>query len=189
MVAPTRARVIPVSPQSECLRLSIASALCTVTTGYRMRCCRWSCAMAIPQMFSVWLMVAGATPRCLAAHEYHFCGMTNAAGVAQGASHGRTRQIPPATQPHRSDFHRLGLDLRLGLVYCELGAALPRAGGVVRYPMYSHGALLGYLMGLITLIAFSSLIAIETVACRQYASAWFPGLTQAHSDNPTLLGW
>ena len=77
----------------------------------------------------------------------------------------------------------------LGLVYCELGAALPRAGGVVRYPMYSHGALLGYLMGLITLIAFSSLIAIETVACRQYASAWFPGLTQAHSDNPTLLGW
>ena len=77
----------------------------------------------------------------------------------------------------------------LGLVYCELGAALPRAGGVVRYPMYSHGALLGYLMGLITLIAFSSLIAIETVACRQYASAWFPQLTQAHSDSPTLLGW
>ncbi|HWU75088.1 MAG TPA: APC family permease [Rhodanobacter sp.] len=77
----------------------------------------------------------------------------------------------------------------LGLVYCELGAALPRAGGVVRYPMYSHGALLGYLMGLITLIAFSSLIAIETVACRQYASAWFPQLTQPHSDSPTLLGW
>ena len=77
----------------------------------------------------------------------------------------------------------------LGLVYCELGAALPRAGGVVRYPMYSHGALLGYLMGLITLIAFSSLIAIETVACRQYASAWFPQLTQIHSDNPTVLGW
>ena len=77
----------------------------------------------------------------------------------------------------------------LGLVYCELGAALPRAGGVVRYPMYSHGALLGYLMGLITLIAFSSLIAIETVACRQYASAWFPQLTQVNSDSPTLVGW
>src|SRR5690606_40666175 len=29
----------------------------------------------------------------------------------------------------------------LGLVYCELGAALPRAGGVVRYPEYSHGPL------------------------------------------------
>lgn len=79
--------------------------------------------------------------------------------------------------------------LLLGLVYCELGAALPRAGGVVRYPEYSHGPLLGYLMGLITLIAFSSLIAIEVTACRQYASAWFPGLTQAGSQSPTLLGW
>ncbi|MGH8126731.1 MAG: APC family permease, partial [Rhodanobacteraceae bacterium] len=79
--------------------------------------------------------------------------------------------------------------LLLGLVYCELGAALPRSGGVVRYPVYSHGALLGYLMGLITLIAFSSLIAIEVEACRQYASAWLPQLTQAGSQAPTALGW
>jgi len=77
----------------------------------------------------------------------------------------------------------------LGLVYCELGAALPRAGGVVRYPEYSHGPLLGSLMGFITLIAFSSLIAIEAVASRQYAAAWFPELTQAGGSSPTLLGW
>ncbi|MGN6789595.1 MAG: APC family permease [Rhodanobacteraceae bacterium] len=79
--------------------------------------------------------------------------------------------------------------LLLGLVYCELGAALPHSGGVVRYPVYSHGTLLGYLMGLITLIAFSSLVAIEVTACRQYASAWFPQLTQAGSQAPTLPGW
>ncbi|WP_350016035.1 APC family permease [Rhodanobacter sp. IGA1.0] len=79
--------------------------------------------------------------------------------------------------------------LLLGLVYCELGAALPRAGGVVRYPEYSHGLLLGSLMGFITLIAFSSLIAIETVACRQYAAAWFPALNRDASGAPTLLGW
>ncbi|PVZ12305.1 aspartate/glutamate:proton symporter, AGT family (TC 2.A.3.11.1) [Pseudomonas sp. URIL14HWK12:I9] len=79
--------------------------------------------------------------------------------------------------------------LLLGIVYCELGAALPRAGGVVRYPFYSHGPLLGYLMGLITLIAFSSLVAIEVVASRQYAAAWFPGLTKSGSSDPTLLGW
>ena len=42
------------------------------------------------------------------------------------------------------------------------------------YPVFSHGPLLGYLMGFITLIAFSSLIAIEVVAARQYAAAWFP---------------
>jgi amino acid transporter len=77
----------------------------------------------------------------------------------------------------------------LGLVYCELGAALPRAGGVVRYPEYSHGVLLGSLMGFITLIAFSSLIAIEVVACRQYASAWFPALSKAGSSAPSELGW
>ena len=68
-------------------------------------------------------------------------------------------------------------------------AALPRAGGVIRYPVYSHGPLLGYLMGFITLIAFSSLVAIEVVAARQYAAAWFPALTQAGSSNPTALGW
>lgn len=79
--------------------------------------------------------------------------------------------------------------LLLGIVYCELGAALPRAGGVVRYPVYSHGPLLGYMMGFITLIAFSSLVAIEVVAARQYAAAWFPGLTQAGSSNPTTAGW
>ncbi|OLS59721.1 APC family permease [Pseudomonas putida] len=79
--------------------------------------------------------------------------------------------------------------LLLGIVYCELGAALPRAGGVVRYPVYSHGPLLGYLMGFITLIAFSSLVAIEVVAARQYAAAWFPDLTKAGSSDPTLLGW
>ncbi|MEW9623962.1 APC family permease [Rhodanobacter geophilus] len=79
--------------------------------------------------------------------------------------------------------------LLLGIVYCELGAALPRAGGVVRYPEYSHGLLLGSLMGFITLIAFSSLIAIETVACRQYAAAWFPALSRDAAGDPTVPGW
>ena len=79
--------------------------------------------------------------------------------------------------------------LLLGIVYCELGAALPRAGGVIRYPVYSHGPLLGYLMGFITMIAFSSLVAIEVVAARQYAAAWFPELTKAGSSDPSILGW
>ena len=43
--------------------------------------------------------------------------------------------------------------LLLGIVYCELGAALPRAGGIIRYPVFSHGELMGYLLGFITLIA------------------------------------
>lgn len=79
--------------------------------------------------------------------------------------------------------------LLLGIVYCELGAALPKSGGIIRYPVFSHGELMGYLMGSITLIAFSSLIAIEVVAARQYAAAWFPFLSQPGSGDPTLAGW
>lgn len=79
--------------------------------------------------------------------------------------------------------------LLLGIVFCELGAAIPRAGGVISYPVYSHGPLLGYLMGSITVIAFTSLVAIEVVAARQYAGAWFPGLTISSSGAPTIAGW
>lgn len=79
--------------------------------------------------------------------------------------------------------------LLLGLVYAELGAALPQAGGLVRYPHYTHGPLVSYMVSFITVIAFSSLIAIEVLAMRQYASGWWPELTQAGSSAPTLLGW
>lgn len=79
--------------------------------------------------------------------------------------------------------------LLLGLVYAELGAAVPRAGGIIRYPLYSHGPLMGYLMGFITLVAFSSLIAIEVEAAREYAASWWPALSRANSTSPTILGW
>lgn len=78
----------------------------------------------------------------------------------------------------------------LGLVYCELGAAFPHAGGVVRYPEYSHGSVLASMVGLITLIAFSSLIALEVEASRQYAAAWFPAFNQpGGGSSPSLSGW
>lgn len=76
--------------------------------------------------------------------------------------------------------------LLLGLVYAELGAAMPEAGGLVRYPAYTHGPIVSYLVSFVTVIAFSSLIAIEVLAVRQYASGWWPALG---ADAPTLLGW
>lgn len=79
--------------------------------------------------------------------------------------------------------------LLLGLVYCELGAALPFAGSVVRYPEKAHGPAAAFLTGIITTIAFSSLIAIEIVAARQYADAWFGGLNRNTAGDPTLVGW
>lgn len=79
--------------------------------------------------------------------------------------------------------------LLLGLVFAELGAALPRTGGVIRYPVYTHGPLVAYLFSFITLVAYSTLIAIEVEAARQYAAAWWPALTQTGSTSPTVLGW
>ncbi|CAM3713366.1 APC family permease [Alicyclobacillus pomorum] len=78
----------------------------------------------------------------------------------------------------------------LGLVYAELGGSIPRAGGTVRYPVYSHGPLIGYLMGFASLIAFSSVAGIEVEAARQYLGGWVPGLTaDPTTGHPTVLGW
>ncbi|MCL6516282.1 APC family permease [Alicyclobacillus sp.] len=74
----------------------------------------------------------------------------------------------------------------LGLVYAELGGSLPRAGGTVRYPDYSHGPLVGYLAGFASIVAFASVAAIEAEAMRQYADTWWPALG---GDGPTMLGW
>lgn len=80
--------------------------------------------------------------------------------------------------------------LLLGLVYAELGGALPRAGGVIRYPGYTHGPLVGYLASFISLIAFTSVTAIEAEAVRQYATSWLPALSQPGStSSPSVLGW
>lgn len=76
----------------------------------------------------------------------------------------------------------------IGLVYAELGGALPRAGGIIRYPDYSHGPIVGYLMGFAALIAYSSVAGIEAEAMRGYAQTWWPGLGTA-SGNITVLGW
>lgn len=77
----------------------------------------------------------------------------------------------------------------LGLVYCELSAALPEAGGLIRYPALTHGPLLGALLGFITMLAYSSLAALEIIAARQYLGSWVPGLTRDAEGDPTLAGW
>ncbi len=78
--------------------------------------------------------------------------------------------------------------LLIGLVYAELGGAMPRAGGIIRYPDYSHGPIVGFMMGFAALIAYSSVAGIEVEAVRQYAQQWWPGLGTA-SGNVTVLGW
>ncbi len=78
--------------------------------------------------------------------------------------------------------------LLIGLVYAELGGAMPRAGGIIRYPDYSHGPIVGYMMGFAALVAYSSVAGIEVEAVRQYAQQWWPALGTA-SGNVSVLGW
>lgn len=78
--------------------------------------------------------------------------------------------------------------IAVGLVYAELTAALPRAGGFLRFPEYSHGSVVGFLMGFAALLGYTSVIAVEVVAVRQYATFYLPELTTA-SGGPTAIGF
>ncbi|OAT85425.1 APC family permease [Desulfotomaculum copahuensis] len=64
----------------------------------------------------------------------------------------------------------------IALVYAELGSMLPEAGGLVRYPQYSHGTFVGYIMGFACIIAYSTVISIEAEAVVQYMSSYIPVL-------------
>ncbi len=66
--------------------------------------------------------------------------------------------------------------LLVGLVYAELGGMLPEAGGIARYPHYSHGSLTSFIMGWGAWIAYASVPAIEAEAVVQYASHYIPSI-------------
>lgn len=78
--------------------------------------------------------------------------------------------------------------IAVGLVYAELTAAMPRAGGFLRFPEYSHGSVVGYLMGFAALLGYTSVIAVEVIAVRQYATFYLPWLTDP-GGGPTALGF
>jgi len=75
----------------------------------------------------------------------------------------------------------------IGLVYAELAAAMPRAGGFVRYPQYTHGSLVGWIVGFASMLAYSSVAGVETDAFRSYAAGWIPGI-ETKAGAVTFLG-
>jgi len=64
----------------------------------------------------------------------------------------------------------------IALVYSELGAMLPAAGGLARYPKYTHGTFLGFITSWILIIAGAAVSTIETEATVQYLSSYVSGL-------------
>lgn len=69
------------------------------------------------------------------------------------------------------------LVLFIGLAYAELSSAMPKTGGIVRYPHYSHGGFTGYLMTWAYFLSAASVPAIEAVAVVTYLAALVPSLT------------
>lgn len=78
--------------------------------------------------------------------------------------------------------------IMIGLVFAELAAAMPRAGGFVRFPGFSHGSVIGFMIGFISLLAYSSVIGTEVQAVRGYAQSFWPALG-TESGGPTALGF
>ncbi len=64
----------------------------------------------------------------------------------------------------------------IALVYSELGAMIPAAGGLARYPKYTHGAFLGFITSWILIIAGAAVSTIETEATVQYLNFYVHGL-------------
>lgn len=71
-----------------------------------------------------------------------------------------------------------GMALLLALVYAELGAAFPVAGGLARFSYFSHGNLAGFIAGAACWLGYVAIAPIEVQAMVRYLS----------DDMPWLLG-
>ncbi|ACU53887.1 amino acid permease-associated region [Acidimicrobium ferrooxidans DSM 10331] len=65
----------------------------------------------------------------------------------------------------------------IALVYAELSGMLPEAGGIARYPEFTHGPLVGFVGSWGAFLAYASVPAIEAEAVVQYAEHYIPKLT------------
>lgn len=72
------------------------------------------------------------------------------------------------------------------LTYSELSAMFPVAGGVTRFPQYSHGSFTSYTVGWITWLGVAAVPPIEVLATLQYSSSYIGGLFRDEAGTPVL---
>lgn len=70
----------------------------------------------------------------------------------------------------------------IALVYSELGPMFPYAGGIVRFPFYTHGQLTGFTAGWFSILHVMVLPALEVAAVLQYATNYLPWLSRKSGD-------
>ncbi|BAB67586.1 APC family permease [Sulfurisphaera tokodaii] len=75
----------------------------------------------------------------------------------------------------------------IGLVYAEIGAAIPKSGGITRYPHYTHGGLVGYLITWAYFLSAASVPAIEAAAAIEYIGSYYPQLITTGTFDGTTV--
>ncbi|GAB6944977.1 APC family permease [Vulcanisaeta sp. JCM 14467] len=64
----------------------------------------------------------------------------------------------------------------IALAYAEIGGMLPKSGGIVRYPQYTHGGFASYILGWAYFLSAVSVAPSEAIAAVQYMSSYLPQL-------------
>jgi amino acid transporter len=77
----------------------------------------------------------------------------------------------------------------LALVYAELGAMFPVAGGTGRFPHLAFGSVAGISFGFFAWLQAATVAPIECFAVMQYSSYYWPGLYNATTGNVTGIGF
>jgi amino acid transporter len=64
----------------------------------------------------------------------------------------------------------------IALSYAEIGGMLPKSGGIVRYPQYTHGGFASFLMGWAYFLSAVTVAPSEAIAAVTYMSSYVPSL-------------
>lgn len=76
--------------------------------------------------------------------------------------------------------------LFIALPLCELGTMMPVSGGMSTYPTFTHGREVGFLFAWTSWLSYVVMTPIEIQAILQYASHFFPILTNSNTAALTL---
>ncbi|GAB6945981.1 APC family permease [Vulcanisaeta sp. JCM 16161] len=64
----------------------------------------------------------------------------------------------------------------IALTYAEIGGMLPKSGGIVRYPQYTHGGFASFIMGWAYFLSAVTVAPSEAIAAVTYMSSYLPQL-------------
>ena len=75
----------------------------------------------------------------------------------------------------------------VALTFSEVSAMLPLAGGIARFPQFSHGGLVSYVMTWLAWIAYALITPAEVQTLLQYVAPYFPQLVHHHRQGDVSL--